>query len=367
MSNKNHLNVRYSEVLPSPQELMNELPRMPHHQAFIEQTRQEIRNILDFKDNRLLLIVGPCSIHDITAAKEYATKLHDLSRQISDTFLVIMRVYFEKPRTTLGWKGLLYDPHLNGSNSIHTGLRSTRQLLLELAAMEVPAASEFLDPASIYYFGDLVSWGCIGARTASSQTHRQIASGLSMPLAFKNSTEGNIEIAVNGVLSGKTPHAFIGMNELGQAALIHSMGNPDCHIALRGGETKPNYDDESIRHALSCLEKAGLPQRILIDCSHDNSRRNHELQPLVFQNVIKQAIDGNNAIRGLILESNLFAGNQSLSLDSSQLKYAVSLTDPCLDWETTKKLILWAYAQINAENNPSKSLHEPPQIAAAAR
>lgn len=349
MSKLPHLNITHTEALPSPHELMQEMPISFAQQHFIEKTRHEIKQILEGKDPRFLLIVGPCSIHDITAAKEYARKLHHLAQSVSDTFLIVMRVYFEKPRTTLGWKGFLYDPWLDGSHDIPSGIRLTRRLLLDLAEQEVPAAAEFLDISSAYYFGDLLSWGCIGARTAASQTHRQIASGLSMPIAFKNSTDGNIDIAINGVINASTPHTFIGMNAQGCLSTVHTSGNTHGHIVLRGGENKPNYDPESISYALERLQKANLPASLLIDCSHDNSLRKHEQQPLVFQSIINQIVEGNREIRGALLESHLFAGNQPLE-SSSQLQYAVSLTDPCLNWETTERLVRWGNSMLAKEH-----------------
>lgn len=346
MSKFQQLNLAHEEPLPSPNQLMEDLPSKPHHQQFIEKSRCQIREILDGTDPRLLLIVGPCSIHDITAAKEYATKLRAL---VTNNFLIVMRVYFEKPRTSVGWKGLLYDPFLDGSNDINAGLRMSRQLLLDLVEMELPAATEFLDIASGYYFSDLISWGCIGARTAASQTHRQIASGLPMPIAFKNNTDGNVDIAVNGIINAATPHTYMGMNGAGQVCLTSTKGNKYCHTALRGGINKPNYDPQSIAHALNLLKSNNVPPRLLIDCSHDNSFRTHEQQPVVFQSVINQIIEGNKNIRGLILESHLYAGNQPLSSDLSLLKYAVSVTDPCLDWTSTEQLILWADEALSRE------------------
>lgn len=337
--------------LPAPAELIKNLPIQLAQEHFISQARQEIKKILLGENPRLLLIVGPCSIHDLKAAKEFAQRLKELSEQISDIFYVVMRVYFEKPRTALGWKGLLYDPHLDGSNNITAGLKLTRQLLLDLACMEVPAAAEFLDPLSSCYFGDLISWGCIGARTASSQTHRQMASGLPMPVAFKNSTDGNLDIAINGIIAASEPHTFIGINELGCVSAIHTHGNPDTHIVLRGGESSANYDPQSLSLVADRLKKANLPLRLLIDCSHDNSRRKHEQQCVVFQSCIHQFLDGNKNIRGVILESHLFGGNQQLTANLADLRYAVSLTDPCLDWETTKELIEWGYAKIKNENS----------------
>lgn len=349
MSNHQHSLFLKEELLPSPDELMQELPLQIAQRNFIEKTRKEIRAILNGEDPRLLLIIGPCSIHDITAAKEYATKLRTLAASVSDTFLVIMRTYFEKPRTLLGWKGLLCDPQLDGSYDIHSGLRLCRQLLLDLTTLEIPAATEFLELTSTSYLGDLISWGCIGARTASSQSHRQMASGLPMPIAIKNNTDGNIEIAIHGIINAATPQTFVGINGSGRASLIRTRGNPDSHIALRGGTNKPNYDPQSISHALNLLRNNQLSQRLIIDCSHDNSFKTYEQQPMVFQSVIGQVVEGNQNIRGLILESHLFAGNQPLSADPSLLKYAVSVTDPCVDWETTERLVLWANGILKKE------------------
>ena len=349
MSQLPHLNMLHTEVLPSPHDLMLELPITLAQQQFIEKTRHEIKQIIEGKDQRLLLIVGPCSIHDTTAAKEYARKLHNLKQSVSDTFLIVMRVYFEKPRTTLGWKGFLYDPWLNGSHDIPSGIRLTRQLLLDLAEMEVSTAAEFLDPSSAYYFGDLLSWGCIGARTAASQTHRQLASGLSMPVAFKNSTEGNINTAISGVINASSPHTFIGINAQGKLSTVHTNGNTHGHIVLRGGEGKPNYDPQSISYALERLQKANLPRCLLIDCAHDNSARKHDQQTLVFQSLINQVIEGNRDIRGILLESHLDSGNQPMT-NSTDLKYGISVTDPCLNWETTEHLIRWGHSMLKKED-----------------
>ena len=342
--NKN--NLIQTDPLPSPCSMLEQLPLRTEEAAFITKTRQEIVRILDRDDPRHLLIVGPCSIHDLSAALEYAERLGSLSRAISDQFLVIMRVYFDKPRTIMGWKGLLGDPHLDGSHAIEEGLRLSRQLLLKLAEMRIPTAAEFLDPASSYYLGDLISWGCIGARTSESQTHRQMASALSMPVAFKNSTSGNVDVAIHGILAASHPHTFIGLNGEGQVARVRSGGNPHCHLALRGGEGKPNYDSPSITATLEKLQRAKLPSRLIVDCSHDNSNRKAEQQLPVFQSLIRQIVDGEEAIRGLILESHLVAGNQPLLSDKTKLKYAVSLTDPCLDWMATERLIRWGYEQL---------------------
>lgn len=341
----------HAQPLPTPHELMQELPATQSQLHFIAQTRREIQQILDALDPRLLLIVGPCSIHDTAAAKEYATKLQQIIPLVSDTFKIIMRVYFEKPRTTLGWKGILYDPWLDGSHDIPTGMRWTRQLLLDLAQMKVPAASEFLDPSSASYFGDLISWGCIGARTAASQTHRQMASGLPIPIGFKNSVDGNVHVAINGVINASAPHTMIGINNQGKISTIRTPGNSYGHVVLRGSKSKPNYDPHSIVHALDCLRHAGLPERLLIDCSHDNSQRTAEQQLTAFQSVIHQIVEGNSSLRGLLLESNLFQGNQAFSADLSKLQYGISLTDPCLNWSTTERLILWGHEMLKRENH----------------
>jgi 3-deoxy-7-phosphoheptulonate synthase len=338
------------EPLPSPHSLKQELPVSAKQREFVRNSRLQVERILNGEDARLLLIVGPCSIHDITAAKEYAIKLGELSETVSKSFFVIMRTYFEKPRTALGWKGLLHDPHLDGSNDMCAGLRLARKLLFFLADIGIAAATEFLDPATPRYLEDLVSWSCIGARTSESQTHRQLASSLPMPVAFKNSTSGSIEVAVNGIMTASSPHAFLGLDDNGSVAIVQSKGNPHAHIVLRGGGNKPNYDPQSISFALDCLKRARLPERLLVDCSHDNSFRRHTQQVPVFQSVVQQYIQGNNAIKGIVLESHINPGCQMLPLDRSRLQYAVSLTDPCLDWNSTKELILWGNDLLQNQN-----------------
>lgn len=289
----------------APKDILKELPISQSNETYIAKARQEIRDILNGKDDRLLIIVGPCSIHNTISAMSYAKKLKQLASEVSDSILLVMRVYFEKPRTSLGWKGLLYDPHLNGTHDFDQGLRMTRQLLLDLADLEVPSATEFLTPIVASYLGDLIAWGCIGARTSASPIHRQLASGLNMPIGIKNSTSGNIETAVNGALVASHPHHHIDIHPHGYPHFIQTEGNPDAHIVLRGGAGRPNYDTHSIEFALRGLEKVGLPARLLIDCSHDNSYRNHENQTEVFQTVLQQILDGNRNIKGLALESNL--------------------------------------------------------------
>lgn len=339
MSKIHPLNRSHSQPLGSPATLKQELPAQAAQLQFIQESRRHIGNILDGSDPRLLLIVGPCSIHDVQAAKEYAHRLRSLAEETAHSFFIVMRTYFEKPRTSLGWKGMLYDPHLDSSHDITTGIRWARHLLLDLAAMNIPTATEFLDPLIPQFFEDLISWSCIGARTSESQIHRQLASSLSMPVAFKNSTSGNIGVAINGIIAAATSHAFLGVNDHGHLSAVHSTGNPYAHIALRGGENGPNYDEKSIAQTLILLKQYQLPQRIIVDCAHDNSNRCHHTQKVVFGSVIQQFLDGNTAIRGLCLESHLFEGTQSLLTDKSRLQYAVSVTDPCLDWQETETLI----------------------------
>lgn len=337
--------VIYKSLL-TPLELKKLYPLQSIQKAFVGKIRQEICQILDGIDNRLLLIVGPCSIHDLKAAKDYAIKLKYLSKDVEDHCLLVMRTYFEKPRTILGWKGFLHDPELDNSNDIEKGLILTRQLLLELAQLEVPTAAEFLEPTSAAYLDDLISWGCIGARTSASQTHRQMASGLPMPIAFKNTIDGNIKTAVHGIISASQPHSYIGIDQTGCAAAVQTNGNHYGHLVLRGSDTHTNYDSESVANALKLLKKTNSPQRLLIDCSHGNSNRSYERQCHVFQSVIEQIIEGNQSIRGVLLESHLNAGNQEIG---NNLKYAVSLTDPCLDWITTENLILSAHQKMKNE------------------
>jgi 3-deoxy-7-phosphoheptulonate synthase len=337
------------KALISPSELKKMYPLQGEQKAFAEKTRNEICQILDGTDSRQLLIVGPCSIHDPHSAKEYAIKLKHLSKEVADHFLLIMRVYFEKPRTALGWKGFLHDPCLDNSNDIEKGLMLTRQLLLELIHLEIPTAAEFLEPASCAYFDDLISWGCIGARTSASQTHRQMASGLPMPVAFKNTTDGNVDTAVYGILACSQSHSYIGIDQLGSVAMMQTKGNRYGHLVLRGSDSDTNYDPESVSQALRRLNLVNLPARLIIDCSHGNSNKSHEQQCHVFQSVMGQIIEGNQCIRGVLLESHLNAGNQQMQDNPTLLKYAVSLTDPCLDWITTENLILWAHRKIKNE------------------
>jgi 3-deoxy-7-phosphoheptulonate synthase len=329
------------ESLPSYKEIKTRFPLLPTQALFIEESRKTVRAILNGTDPRLLLIVGPCSIHDCLSATEFAYQLRQLAYHVASQFFLIMRVYCEKPRTASGWKGFLCDPLLDGSHAMHLGIEWTRQLLLELATMQVPAATEFLDPLAAFYHDDLITWGSIGARTASSQPHRNLASDLSMPVGFKNGVAGNISAAINGVIAASHSHTYMRIGENGAPIISRTAGNSDAHIVLRGGESGPNYDPSSVAEALVRLEHLKLPPRLLIDCSHHNSGKKYEHQPEVFQSVIHQILKGNANIRGLMLESHLYAGNQMLTSNPAQLQYGISITDACLDWQSTLHLINW--------------------------
>lgn len=334
-------------LLPSPATLKNLHPAFSRQQTFIEQSRHTVRRILEGSDPRLLLIVGPCSIHDPVAAIEYAARLSELQRTVSSQFFILMRVYFEKPRTVVGWKGMVYDPLLDGSHEIEVGLTTCRKLLLSLAEMGIPAATEFLDPFVKPFLEDLFSWGSIGARTSTSQTHRQLASSLTMPVGMKNPIAGSLDIAIQNVIAATQPHAVLEFSDDGKAVLIHTEGNADAHLVLRGWERCPNYDRGSVREALSKLQQAGIPPRVLIDTAHDNSNKNPERQPFVFHAAIDQVIEGNSGIRGLLLESHLLGGSQPLTAGLKNLAYGVSITDPCLGWAETEQLILAAAERID--------------------
>ena len=325
--------------LPTPTEFETELPIPADVLETVVRGRREIEEILSGRDDRMLFVAGPCSIHDERSAMEYARRLAALAREIEDRVLVVMRVYFEKPRTTVGWKGLIYDPDLDGSFNIDAGLRRARRLLIEIGSLGLPAGTEFLDPIAPQYLADLISWVGIGARTTESQTHRQMASGLSMPVGFKNSTDGNIEVAVNGLLSAREPHAFLGIDREGRTCTVQTSGNPFGHIVLRGGNDGPNFDAESVRATHERLEAAGLQPTVLVDCSHANSSKDHRRQSIAFRDVIAQRAAGNRGIIGLMLESHLNEGNQSLGDDVSALRYGVSITDACIGWDETVELL----------------------------
>jgi len=333
------INVVSQELLISPDELKAELPLTEKARSVVTEGRTVVRNILDRKDHRIFVVVGPCSIHDVEAAKDYAQRLKKLADEVSDTIYIIMRVYFEKPRTTVGWKGLINDPYLNDSFKIQEGLHIGRKLLLDIAEIGLPAATEALDPISPQYLHDLISWSAIGARTTESQTHREMASGLSSAVGFKNGTDGGLTVAINALQSVSKPHRFLGINTEGQVAIIHTRGNSYGHVVLRGGNGKPNYDSVSVAICEQELAKAKVTPNIMVDCSHANSNKNHELQTLVMENVSNQIIEGNKSIIGLMVESNIGAGNQNIPANLCDLKYGVSVTDACIDWVTTENAI----------------------------
>ena len=329
-----NLNILSQQTLLPPSALHDAVPASERAMHTVSSARQTVANILQGTDPRLLVVVGPCSIHDLAAAMDYAQHLKTLADEVQDQLFIVMRVYFEKPRTTVGWKGLINDPRMDDSFRIEEGLHIARKLLVDLNDMGLPCGTEALDPITPQYLGDLIAWSAIGARTTESQTHREMASGLSSPVGFKNGTDGNLEVAVNAMLSAAQPHAFLGINEFGQVALTHTRGNGFGHLILRGGSV-PNYDSVSVAQAQAELAAARLPESIVIDCSHANSRKNHNLQSLVLKDVVGQVVDGNRAIKGVMLESNLFEGNQKLG-NLKDLRYGVSITDACLGWDATE-------------------------------
>lgn len=335
-----NVNVKSQDVLITPEKLKQDIPVTDKARETVLAGREQIQNILDGKDDRLIVVVGPCSIHDVKAAKDYANRLKVLADQVKDTLLIVMRVYFEKPRTTVGWKGLINDPHMDDSFQIEEGLHIGRQLLVDLAEIGLPTATEALDPISPQYLQELISWSAIGARTTESQTHREMSSGLSVAIGFKNGTDGGLSVAINALQSVSHSHSFLGMNQSGQVAVIRTTGNAYGHIVLRGGGGKPNYDSVSIQLCEKRLEDAGLKQNIMVDTSHANSNKDPALQPLVIENVTNQILEGNNSIIGLMIESNLEFGNQPIPDDLTELRYGVSVTDGCIDWDTTEKSLL---------------------------
>ena len=335
-----NINVLSSEILPTPEEVKRLLPLPPESEEFVYRSRGAVRRILDREDPRLFVVVGPCSIHDPVAAREYAERLKALSARVEGSMLLLMRVYFEKPRTTVGWKGLINDPDMDDSFHIEKGICLARELLLHLAQQGVPAATEALDPIMPQYLSELVTWTAIGARTTESQTHREMASGLSTPVGFKNGTDGSLTVAINALQSARHPHHFLGITQQGQSAVFRTRGNRYGHIVLRGGGGRTNYDSVSIALCERELEKAGLPASIVVDCSHGNSAKDPSLQPLVAENLGNQILEGNRSIVGLMLESHLNWGSQPIPAERSQLRYGVSVTDACIDWETTERLLV---------------------------
>lgn len=325
--------------LSSPKDLIAEFPLSKKGADFVAESRKTITRIFDRQDPRILLIVGPCSIHNVEEALTYAQQLKELAHEVRESCFIVMRAYVEKPRTRKGWLGLVHDPHLNGSHDIAHGLTLTRGFLVQLADLGVPAGTEFLTPHLAPYIEDLISWGCIGARTSSSQTHRQLASLLKMPIGFKNTVDGNVEAAINGIHAARHPHHFMHINEMGRVYLAKSAGNPYAHVVLRGSQTGPNYDEASIQKTLSTLREQELPPRILVDCSHGNCQGQYFKQKKAFQTVLEQIQRGNHQILGMMLESNLQAGAQLIHNQLDGLQPGVSVTDPCLDYSTTAELI----------------------------
>ncbi|HEY2766703.1 MAG TPA: 3-deoxy-7-phosphoheptulonate synthase [Solirubrobacteraceae bacterium] len=331
---------RIERVVPliAPDVLLAELPLTDRQANVVVRGRSEVHAILEGTDDRLLAVVGPCSVHDVEATLDYAGRLSEAAGAIEGDVLVAMRVYFEKPRTTTGWKGLINDPHLDGSGDVNTGLRTARRVLLGVLEAGLPVGCEFLDPITPQYIADAVSWGAIGARTTESQIHRQLASGLSMPVGFKNRTDGNVGVAVDAVRAAAVPHSFAGIDVIGTPAILHTRGNPDCHIILRGGRDAANYTAEAIAEAVSKLRAVGLPERVVVDASHDNSGKDHDRQPLVVQDIAAQIAAGDKAIAGVMLESFIVAGRQDLDGDRAPT-YGQSITDACMSWETTAEVL----------------------------
>jgi len=329
------LNIESQKVLTTPEELKSKLSASNRITSAVMQSRQVIKDILDGNDHRLFVVVGPCSIHDPKAAIEYGQRLAMLADELKDSLYIVMRVYFEKPRTTVGWKGLINDPHMNDTFDMETGLTVGRELMLKLADMGLPLATEALDPISPQYHSDLWTWAAIGARTTESQTHREMSSGLSCPVGFKNGTDGGLTVAINALESVAAPHSFLGINPLGQVSITRTSGNQYGHVVLRGGDGKPNYDSVNIALCEQALVKQGLKSNIMVDCSHANSNKDPTLQPLVLDNITQQIAEGNTSIVSLMIESNLHWGNQKIPADLNDLQYGVSVTDACIDWDTT--------------------------------
>jgi 3-deoxy-7-phosphoheptulonate synthase len=339
MQRTSDINVVETRPLPSPATLLAEIPKTDVQAGFVTRTRRDIHRVIFTDDRRLVLIVGPCSIHDVDAGREYARRLAGLAREVSDRVMIVMRVYFEKPRTTVGWKGLIMDPHLDGSHDIAAGLRIARGFLRDVIDLGLPTATELLDPVTPQYIADLVCWSAIGARTAESQTHRQMASGLSMPIGFKNGTDGSVQTAINGIKAASQPQTFLGINLEGAASAVVTAGNPNCHIVLRGGAQGPNFSPSHIAETERLLLAAGLIKSIMVDCSHDNSAKKPEHQPEVMRSLLAQIAAGNSSIMGAMIESNLLAGSQPLVTPATKLKRGVSITDGCIGWETTEALV----------------------------
>jgi len=339
MVQTNNLNVLEVSPIIAPQDLKQVFPLPLTEATFVNDSRNTIKSILRGEDKRLLVVVGPCSIHDPIAAIEYAHRLVKLAEELQDQLFIIMRVYFEKPRTTVGWKGLINDPDMDGSHQISKGLGVARQLFCAITDLRLPIACEMLDPITPQYLSDMISWGAIGARTTESQTHREMASGLSFPVGFKNGTDGGLKIALDAMAAACREHSFLGINYEGRSSIVHTSGNPDIHIVLRGGDNAPNYYPEEVKKAAELLSKKQLPPAIMVDCSHANSYKDHTRQGEVLDNIVDQLVADPDSIIGVMIESNLNAGNQSIPKNLSHLKYGVSITDKCVDWETTVEML----------------------------
>jgi 3-deoxy-7-phosphoheptulonate synthase len=346
MIKTNNLKITGITPIIAPADLRQVFPLSAARAEFVNRSRDRLKDIIQRRDKRLMVVVGPCSIHDPEAAVDYARRLASLARRVDDQLQLVMRVYFEKPRTTVGWKGLINDPDMNGSHLISKGLGIARGLLLRITELEVPVANEMLDPITPEYVADMISWGAIGARTTESQTHRELASGLSFPIGFKNGTDGNLQIAMDAMKAAMHPHSFLGINREGRTSIIQTTGNPDVHIVLRGGSRKVNYHPDDILHTEESLKKNGLSPTIMVDCSHGNSNKDYQKQPEVLESVVRQVQDGNTSISGVMIESYIEAGSQKVTDDHSQLKYGVSITDACIDWNTTERILLDAHRHL---------------------
>jgi 3-deoxy-7-phosphoheptulonate synthase len=356
MNRTSNLHIASNVALPTPGNLCAEIAPTETQAAFVAASRDEICQIIFGQDPRFLVVMGPCSLHDPDAGLEYGAKLAALAEELKDRLFIVMRVYFEKPRTTVGWKGLIMDPHLDGTDDIPTGLRLARRLLCQFLDMGVPTATELLDPITPQYIADLISWSAIGARTTESQTHRQMASGLSMPLGFKNGTYGHIAPAVNAIKAAMQPQTFLGVSEEGVASVVTTRGNPNCHIILRGAEDGPNYGADDVSTTRDALEKAGLIPAIMIDASHGNCAKDHHKMPGVFREIVRQRVAGENTIIGAMLESNLVAGNQKFPQPLENLVRGQSITDACIDWETTESLLREAHAALEGVVAPLETV-----------
>ncbi len=341
------LHVKEIVRLLTPRELKAQLPTTDAANATVARSRERVIRILRREDPRLLVVIGPCSIHDEKSALEYATRLAALRKEVAGQMEIVMRVYFEKPRTTIGWKGLINDPHLDGSQDIETGLKIARKLLLDITNMGLPAATEFLDPIVPQYTAELVTWAAIGARTTESQTHREMASGLSMPVGLKNGTDGSLQVAIDAMGAARNPHSFLGINEDGATAIVRTTGNPHTHVVLRGGRAKTNYDADSIRAAEDKLKSEKLPPVLMVDCSHANSEKKFAKQEDVWRSVIQQRIEGTQSLIGLMVESHLNEGNQPIPENLKALRYGVSITDSCIGWETTERMLRWGHETLS--------------------